>query len=500
MVLAGFTNALHYFSDPMVILWVLAGVIVGLIAGVLPGLQGMNMLAIFLPFTFVMQPQHALSFMVAVTATSFTGGVITAVLLGIPGDGPNIAACLDGFPMTKRGEAGRALGIALISSGLGGIVSGILALFMIPVILVMIFAITSADMVFIILIGLLCIGVLSEGSPRRGLISGGTGLLLSFIGLQATTGRPRFTFGAIYLLDGIPMLPMVLGLFAMPVMVELFMQGNSIADAKAKNYRLRDVLLGGKDVFANAWVFIRSTIVGYIVGIIPGIGAMTATWVSYGQAKATAKNGKEYGTGAIGGLIAASSATNASLGGDLLTTLALGIPGSSTMAILLGAMMMTRLVPGPAMLTDPQRLGLSLSLMYIVVIANLIGAAICIFFIPQMVKVATLPARIIIAITIPIIFVGTYVGDERFGDLIVLVMATILGVAMDKFSYSRPALFVGYILGQLFEKYFYIAYGTRGPLFFWRPISMVLITIILALLIYKPVKKLILARRRTERL
>ncbi len=499
MLIGGFVSALQYLADPLIILWILAGVIIGLIAGVLPGLQGMNIIAIFLPFTFVIPPQQALPFIVAVAASSFIGGVITAVLLGIPGDGPNITACLDGFPMTKRGEAGRALGIALISSGLGGIISGVLALFMIPVVLIIIFAISSADMVFIILLGLLCIGVLSEGSTSKGLISGGIGLLLSFIGLQATTGRPRFTFGSIYLLDGIPMLPVVLGMFAMPGMVELLLQGKSISKATDQHFRFRDVLQGGKDVLANAWILIRSTIVGYIVGIIPGIGAMTATWVSYGQAKATSKKGKEFGSGAAGGLVAATSACNASLGGDLLTTLALGIPGSSTMALLLGAMMMSRLVPGPGMLTRPEHIGLSLSLLYIVVIANLLGAVICLFFVPQMVKVATMPARIIIALTIPIIFVGTYIGDERFGDLIVLAIATFLGVAMDKFGYSRPALFIGYILGPLFEKYFFIAYGTRGSLFFWRPISMILIALILGLLLYKPVKKLLVSRRRPVR-
>jgi len=251
---------------------------------------------------------------------------------------------------------------------------------------------------------------------------------------------------------------------------------------------MQNVLQAVRDILHSPGVFIRGTIIGYIVGIIPGIGSMTATWVSYGQAKGTSKEGKQFGTGSVEGLIAASCATNASVGGDLLCTLVLGIPGSASMAIIVGGMLMIGLIPGPRMLTD--HTALSLSLIYVVIAGNIIGVIICLFFAPQLAKVATIPARILVALIVPIIFVSTFAVTQEFNELIVLIIATILGEAMQKFGYSRPALFMGYILGGLFEHYFFLALGTAGPLFFMRPISLSLIVIMLAIVSYRPVKNL----------
>ncbi len=337
MMLEAFGQALQSFTEPGLWLFMTIGVIIGLILGIIPGIGGLIGMALFLPFVFAMSPVQALPLMVALSAVSYTGGSITAILVNIPGMDTNAATLIDGFPMSQKGEAGRALGAALVSSGLGGLATVFLALAMTPLVLPMVLAIRSADMVFIILMGIVFIAVLGRGSMVKGLISGGLGLVVSFIGLQVVTGAPRFTFDMVYLFDGIGLIPIVLGLFAVPEAIVFSARGGTMAPTGVVIKGMADVWEGAKDVFRHWGLWLRSTIVGYIIGIIPGVGATTATFIAYGQAKQTSKHPERFGTGIVEGVIAPESANNAKEAGSLLTTLALGIPGSAGMAILLGA-------------------------------------------------------------------------------------------------------------------------------------------------------------------
>ncbi len=488
MVLEAFGEALQYFTIPGTWVVVVLGVVTGLVFGLIPGIGGMLAIVLALPFilALALKPEQALPLLLSISAVQFTAGSILAILIAVPGTPVNAATLIDGFPLTQKGEGGRALGAALVSSGAGGIVSVILALAMVPLVLPMVMAITSADMVFIILLGITFIATLSRGSMIKGLISGGLGLMISFIGLQIGTGIARFTLGTISLYDGIHLIPLALAIFALPEMIDLANKGGTIAETGAAIKGMRNVFEGIKDVFRHWTVFLRGTLIGYVIGIIPGVGAETAIFVAYGQAKETSKHPEKFGTGCIEGVIAPESANNAKEGGALLTTLALGVPGGAIMAILLGALLMVGLTPGPEMLTI--HLDLSLFLILVIAIANILAVLICLPVAGRMAKVANIPAAILIPPIVVMVFLSAFTQTQFLSDLVVLLVFTAVGLAMKEFGFNRPALFLGYILGRLFEKYFFIALATAGPLFFLRPISLVLIFVIIFFLCFRPIK------------
>ena len=370
--------------------------------------------------------------------------------------------------MTEKGEGSRAIGAALTSSVAGGIVTVFFALAMVPLLLPVIMGIYSADMVFVILLGLLFVAVLAGRSVVKGLISGALGLLISFIGFQVVTGVSRFTFGSPFLYDGISLIPVALGLFAIPEIIDLAVRA--------------------KDVFRHWGLWLRSSIIGYIVGVIPGIGGDVAVFVAYGQAKQTAKHPERFGTGIVEGVIAPESANNAKEAGALLTTLALGIPGSASMALLLGAFVIVGLVPGPAMMTE--HLDLSLTLFLVIIAANIIAAAICFLAAPHLLKIAIVPSRILAPLVIVIALVGVFASRQQFADVIITLVISGLGLALKKFGYSRPALLLAFVLGGLFEQYLYLALAASGPLFFLRPVSLTLIFIMVTFFSFRPLKSL----------
>ncbi len=487
-------QAIQPFGDPIIWLLILLGGTIGLVFGVIPGIGGMTALALLLPFLFGRPPEQALVLVMALAPVSSTGGAISAILLNVPGIGPNAATLIDGYPMTVKGEGGRALGAALASSGMGGALSGFLALAIIPLVLPMTMAIRFADMVIVILVGLAFIGILGGASKIKGLISGGLGLLISLIGFQAMTGVARFTFGSPYLYDGMPLVPLTLGLFAIPEMVALATRGGTIAKATIVSQGMADVWKGVRDVFHHWGLWLRSSIIGYIIGIIPGVGADAASFITYGQAKQLSKHPELFGTGIVEGVIAPESANNGKEGGALIVTLALGIPGSAHYALVLAAILMLGLSPGPEMLRT--HLPLSLTLILVIIVTNIIAAVVCLFLAPRMAKIAFVPSAVLIPLVISIVLVGSYVYSEFFSNIIVTLIFSTVGIAMKQFGYSRPALLLGYILGFLFERHFFFAIQIGGPLFFIRPISLTLIFLLVALFAYRPVKNMIQNRRR----
>jgi putative tricarboxylic transport membrane protein len=487
-MLENIVQALSNFANIWIWLWIMGGVISGLIIGVLPGIGSVTGLALFLPFTFKLQPMEALPLMVSLASVGFTGGAITAILLGIPGETSSIPTTFDGYPMTKKGQGARAIGAAVMGSLLGGVAAAFLALAMMFAVLPMVMAVTSMDMVFVILIGLAFIGVLGKGSMIKGLISGGVGILISSVGLAVLTGEPRFTFGIAFLYDGIHIIPVALGMFAVPPMVDLALQGggSTITTGEVIIMGMKDVWEGAKDVFRHWGLWLRSTIIGYIFGVIPGVGASVAVFVAYGQAKQTSKHPELFGTGIVEGVIAPESCDNAKEAGSLLTTLALGIPGSLTGAMYLGAMLMMGLIPGPEMIT--KHMDLSLTLLIVVAVSNIIAAGICFALAPHMAMIARIPGRVLVPTILVFIFAGCFAYRGYFEDIIVMVIFSVIGVAARRFGYNLGGFAIGYILGGLFENYLFISLQIGGPLFFLRPISLFLIFILIAFFTYSPLK------------
>lgn len=482
----------QYFLHTEFLIGLVVGTLAGLVLGVIPGIGSFVGLALALSFAFVSTPELMLPLMVALSGAVFTGGSITAVLLNLPGTEANAATLMDGFPMAQKGQAGRALGAAVTASAWGGILSAFLALAAVPLILPLVFSIHAAEMVCLIVLGLSFLAVLSRESMLKGLISGGLGLMISLIGFQANTGLARFTFGSLYLYDGIGLVPMALGLFALPEMIALGMQGGAGTIASQGDTRIKrtgEVLEGVRDVYRHWRVTLSGSIIGFFVGVVPGIGALTAMFVSYGHAKQTARHPEKFGTGAVEGVLAAESANNASQAGALLTSLAFGIPGSAGMALLLAAIVLLGLVPGPEMLT--RHLSLSIALVWTLIASNIVAALIILPSTRFLAKVALVPSRVLVPVVVVISFVGCYAFREEFNDVLVALLITVVGLVMRNFGYNRPALLLGFVLGTLFEQQFYLAYAIDGPLFFSRPGSLLILSFLAALYAWHPLKRLV---------
>ena len=486
----------NYLSIELWLIMIL-GVIIGLIFGIIPGLTGMVAIALLLPFIFMMTPERALPLLMSITAVQFMGGSMTAILLSIPGTPPNAATVIDGHTMAQKGEAGRAIGAALASSAAGSIVTPLIALAMIPLVLPMIMAIHTTDMVFIILMGVIFIGVLAGGSMIKGLISGATGMLISLIGHQSLTGVERFTFGILHLYEGFAIIPVALGLFAIPEMVTLAAKGGTIAKTKVKFHGLEALWSGAKDVIRHWALFLQSSIIGFISGLIPGVGASVATFIAYGHAKQISKHPDKFGTGIVEGVIAPESANDSKEAGALLTTLALGIPGSAVMALILAALIMLGIIPGPDMLTT--RLPLSLTLMSVILVASVIGAVICFILGPYLSRVAFIPTRLLVPVILAVVMCGAFVFRGLTFDIIVLLVFGSIGLAMKMYGYNRPALLLGFILGGLFEKWFFLGLKLGGPLFFLSPLSLALIAIIIVSIVYRPLFSWFRRRKGAEK-
>ena len=476
-LLQGGITLFHWQVFSMLLIGTLAGVIIG----VTPAIGGLVGCALFLPFMFKMAPEQALPALLAIEAVSYTGGAVTAILLNVPGTGPSAATMLDGFPMTQKGEPGRAMGAAIFSSVLGGVSTVPLALLMIPLVIPFVLIIKTPDMVFLVVLGLAFMAILARGSIIKGLISGGLGLLFAFVGIQAITCVPRFTFGSFYLLDGLGLIPVCLGLFAVAELVDMSVAGRAtILSVQVVRGRMSDLFEGVKDVFRHLWLFVRCTLIGYVIGLIPGIGAEAAVFVSYAHAKQSSKNPETFGTGRVEGVIAPESANNSKEAGALLTTLAFGIPGSAGMALVLGGFMMVGIVPGPGLLIDYPELCFTMLLS--IVVANLIAGAICFFGAPYLIKVTGVHFHYLFSLIIVLVFLGAFARSESLLAILVALAFGVLGYAMKKFGYSRPAVVLAFILGMLFEENFFHALHMHGPLFFLRPISLILIAITIALL------------------
>ena len=465
----------------------IAGIIIGLIFGVIPAISGLTLLVLALPIIYGMDPMYSLPLILACTSISVIGGAITAILINIPGDTPNAATLFDGFPMTQKGQAGRALGAALTGGGLGGLLSALLAFVSIPLVAPIVLAFHMSELFFTVILGLVFIGVLSEENKIKGLISGCLGLLLAFVGVQATTGISRYDFGINYLIGGISLVPVTMGLFAGSELIELAVSGKPITQITSET-SFRQMFIGFKDVFRNRWLWLRCVIIGFIVGVIPGVGQTVAVFIAYGQAKQTSKYPEKFGTGVVEGVLAPETANNAELGGALLTTLAFGIPGNGPMALLLAAFVLTGVRPGPEMLT--QHLTLSFTIIWALAIAYIIAAIIAFFTAPFLMKVTRLHPHYLQAVILPVIFVASFTVDKTIDSIILTLVFTGLGLLMKKVGYSRPTFLIGFVLGLLFEQYFWFAFKLGGPLFFLTPISLCQIALIIVLLSYSGVRTL----------
>ena len=469
------------------------GLPLGLIIGLLPGLSGITAFVFLIPFTYGMDPLTGLAFLLAAYAAVSQGGSMTAIVLGVPGEVPNAATVIDGYQMTKQGRAGEAIGAALMGSALGGLFGCVLLAILLPVIQPVILSFASPENFFLALVGIAFIAVLSSGSPLKGLIAGAFGVYLSLFGYSPTEGVPRFWFGIDYLLDGFRLVPLAMGLFAVPEILALMTSGKTIAPTDVGPISLKQVVKGGLAVFHHLGVFFRSSAIGSLIGMMPGVGGSTAPFVAYAAAKQTSPDPDSFGSGRIEGVIAPETSSNAKEGGALVPTLALGIPGSASMALLLGAFIILGLQPGPEFLA--KHLDLALALAMILAFGNVASSMLMFLVSKLLMYVTRVPGHLLAPILLVLIMIGTYAAQNNLGDVLFVFIFGALGVIMERLGYNRPALLLGFVLGETIERYFQISRNAYGDTFFLRPISITIIVLALLCMLWPSRRRIALLWR-----
>lgn len=463
-------DALLILMDPFRLLMLASGVLMGLFLGIVPGIGGLAGMALLLPFTYAMDSYAAFAMLLGMSAVTGTSDTIPAVLFGVPGSAGAQATVMDGNPMAKNGEAGRALSAAYVSSLIGGIFGAVLLAISIPLLRPMMLYIGTPELLALSFFGIAMVATLSGGAPLRGLVAAAIGIMLSMVGPDTQTGTLRWTLGFPYLWEGVPLVPVVLGLFALPEIADLAIKRMAIA-SDAKTDVWTGMSTGIKDALKNWWLIVRCGGIGAGIGAIPGLGSSVVDWIAYGHALQTVKGAeKTFGKGDVRGVIAPEAANNAITAGSLIPTVAFGVPGSASMAILLGVFLIHGLVPGPDMLTI--HLNITYSMIWSVALANILGAGICFSLSGQLAKIALLRHTVILPPVMTFIFVGSFQASREWGDLVVLLIFTVIGWTMKQLRWPRPPLILGFVLGALIERYMFISFTRFGTEWLERPLVL----------------------------
>lgn len=446
-VILGFGDAL----SPLTIGFVLIGVLLGYAIGVLPGLNRPAALAIAIPLSYYMAPISAVGFLIGIAKASGAGGATTAVLINVPGE-PNAAVtCLDGYPLARAGKARQALQTALYGSVIGDLI-GTFALILLALPLAR-FAlkIGPVEMTALMLLALTFIAALSGSSLMRGLIAGIFGMLVATVGLDVESGTPRMTFDQVDLMDGVPLLAVTVGMLALAEMViqteELL--GRRGSDAAPVDTSSKDDRFGWREFRHVLPTFLRSSFIGTAIGIIPGLGPSVASFASYGVAKRFAKPGERFGEGELKGVAAAETADNAVVPASFIPLFALGLPGSVSAAILIAALTIHGVTPGPRLFEEHTRLvyGIYGTMIVAAVLMLIVGRVGLVAF-AQLTRV---PARIIIPVVIMLCVVGSYLESRSLFAVQVMIAFALLGYLMHRFDYSRVTFLIGFVIGPQFE-------------------------------------------------
>jgi TctA family transporter len=441
----------------------LVGIAVGFLVGILPGLGGPVTLALMLPFIFTMTPVEAFSFLLGMTAVTATTGDITSILFGVPGEPITASMLVDGHPMAKNGEAGRALGAALTSSFVGAIFGALCLAICIPIVKPLVLSVGSPQYFMFTMVGMAFLASLTGGSVTKGLVAACLGLLFALVGLDPISGTERYTFETLYLWDGIRLVPATLGLFAIPEIIDMAIARTSIA--KAEVGKIGGVLQGVRDTFRHWGLVMRCSALGTYIGIIPGMGGAVSQWISYAHAVQSSPDKERFGKGAVEGVLGPGAANHSTLGGAMVPTVAFGVPGSVSTAILLGAFLIQGLVPGPSMLTPEANgghLSLTFSFVWIIVVSNVITTAICFLFLSQIAKITQVRGSLVLPFILLLVYIGAFAENNAFGDVIVMLVFGALGWVMVQTDWPRPPLILGLVLGKLAEENLFLSIDNYG--------------------------------------
>jgi putative tricarboxylic transport membrane protein len=458
----------------------LLGVALGFVVGILPGLGGAVTLALMLPFIYDMDPIPAFAFLLGMHAVVATTGDITSVLFGIPGEATTVATIFDGHPMAQRGEAGRALGAVLFSSLVGAVIGAAALAISVPIMRPLVLAFGPPEFFMLALLGLTFVVALSGGNLLKGFVMALLGAVIAMVGLDPFAGRQRFTFGQLYLWEGLSIVPVVIGLFAVPETLQLMTSGTSIAGGVPG--KIAGILEGVRDTIRHWWLTARCSLIGVFIGIIPGMGGATAQFIAYAHAQQTSKHPEEFGKGSIEGVLAAGSVNNSKEGGSIIPTVAFGVPGSTSTAILLGAFLILGLVPGPDMLT--KHLDITFSMVWVIVLANILAVALSFAFLRQLVKLTFVPGRLLVPFLLALITVGAFTTHNDVLDIVVMLAFGLVGWICLRFDWPRAPLLLAFVLGATAERYLFLSNQLYGWEWLGRPITLAIFAVAMAGLLF----------------
>jgi TctA family transporter len=478
--------ALEKFADPTHLAMLTAGVLAGTVIGILPGLGGIACVAILLPFIYTLDVHTAMILLVGSLAVVHTSDTITSVLIGTPGSAAAAATILDGHPLAKQGQAARALSAAFLSSLIGGLIGAVFLTLSLPIARPLVLLFSSPELLMLCVLGLSFAGFLTGGAPLKGGLAACLGLLLGSVGSAPADAVDRYTFSQLYLVDGIPLVGVALGVFGIAEIIDLLAKGGQIAERISLGHGW---VQGVRDVIQHWGIVVRGSLIGVWAGILPGIGATAGSWMSYGHVVAMASDRERFGKGDIRGVIGPESANNSVEAGDFIPTLLFSVPGGAPAAILLGALFFYGIQPGPRMVQE--NLDLIFTIIWSFAIANTLGAALCLFLSPALARLTWIPfARLAPAVVVTIFF-GSFQSSQAFGDIYAMLGLGLLGWLMKQLGWPRAPFLVGFVLTKPTEQYLWLSISRYGAEWLLRPG-----VIVLGLLLITSIIWIVRGRRR----
>ncbi|WP_027965296.1 tripartite tricarboxylate transporter permease [Halalkalibacillus halophilus] len=486
-MIEGILLGLENLFEPFHLIILLAAMLIGFLGGALPGVSGTMLVIILLPISYGLDTISAFILLTTIYAASVFSGMISAILFRTPGAPEAVATVLDGYPMTQQGKAGQALGIAIFSSATGGIVGVLFLMTLTPLLASFALQFSSPEYFALAVLGLTVVVSLSGGALIKGFIGVGLGLFIATIGMDPLTGAQRFTFDSVNLLSGIDFIPVLIGLFAISEVLRKSKEDQSI---KQQMQKISTKIFDLKIFRQIKNTMFRSILLGISVGILPGVGATTAAMLSYSEATRWSKNPEKFGTGIPEGIAAPESANNAAAMGAMVPLLSLGIPGSATTAVILGAFILHGLQPGPMLISN------SPDLVYTIFISLLfVNILIIIFskpFINLFSKIMKLPYTALGPVIVIFCIIGTYAVRNSVLDIWIMLLFGLIGYYLDRLKFPIAAIILGIVLGPIAEVEFRRALQMSSgdlSIFMTRPISAVLLSLALIALIIPLINK-----------
>jgi putative tricarboxylic transport membrane protein len=472
---------LSLLLQPDTLMWLAIGLSAGFVVGTIPGFNDTNFLAMILPFTVYLGAMNAVIFMMACFCGSQAAGSIPAILLNIPGTPSNAPTCIEGFALTRQGKAGQALGCSILSSSVGGLLSACFALVLTPIVGIYALKFGPAEMFMVAVFGMTAVGSLTGKSPLKGLFSAALGLFLACVGTEVQQGYTRAPFGFYELYEGFPLIPVLLGLFGFAELFSLVQEEMLVKKGFQRFTGYGPVFEGMREALKYLGGMIRAGFIGIIVGLIPGTGAAIATWISYGQAKQWSKTPDKFGTGHYEGLVATDACNNGVTGGALIPTVTLGIPGSGTTLIVMAAIMINGILPGPSFFEDYARE--AYAILFSLPLANILIFVVGLAVTRLLVQVTAVPTRFLVPIIGLFCLAGGFAWRSMIFDMSLVVVFGVFGALLSRYGYSVPAFLLAMLLGPLAERNFYWAMQIDGIHCFVRPIALVVLLATIGVLI-----------------